>query len=77
MTPAHNLHSLSVEVELGVQRDYPMVRDATLKIGGVRIFSEPVYDANPDGSRDEKRAIENLLITFAYRLNREALRDEF
>ena len=66
---------LPVELEVGKGVPHPSARWVSLKIGGVEVFSELVYDTNEHGDRTDEQARLNFLRVFASRF-RESLEKE-
>ena len=64
---------VEVTIETDEPQSDPYVRWASLKLNGVTIFRDLVYDSTPDERTDEQAA-QNLLRVFAHRLGKlEAL----
>lgn len=70
---------MSVPVLISIECGMPMheyegqdalVREASLCIAGVPVFTEVVYDTNRDGDRTEQRAAENLMLTLRHVLDK-------
>jgi hypothetical protein len=59
-----------VTVTFGEPYPKHAMRYATLRIGGVEIFSEIVYDTDGAGNRTEAQAARNLLTVLGERLRK-------
>lgn len=66
---------LSVETGEPFQSGLVHVRQATILLDGVSIFSMLVYDTEEDGSRSAEQARRNVTRAFGHRLSR-LLEDE-
>ncbi len=70
------MSELPFVIEVGKPDGFPPdARWVELKLGGVTVFNEYVYDRDKDGERTEEQAKLNLLNLFAHRL-KQVLEEE-
>lgn len=61
---------LELTAEVGDRLNHVVGRWVSLRLNGIEIFSEMVYDTNAGGERTESQAVSNCLTLFASRLKR-------